>query len=97
MPDALFFEFTGITANDYNAVNATLGLNPATGDGLWPTGLISHTGAAGPDGLIVFEVWDSPESQADWMASRLGPALTRLGLPEPKRVQWLSVVGQYTA
>ena len=31
------------------------------------------------------------------MASRLGPALTRAALPEPKRVHWLTVVGHYSA
>ena len=96
MSDALFFEFTGVSADDYKSVNAILGLDPATGDGAWPAGLRSHTGAAGPGGgFIVFEVWDSQESQAAWMASRLGPALGKAGVPEPKRVQWLSVVGHY--
>jgi hypothetical protein len=96
--DALLFEFTGVTAHDYNAANAILGLDPTTGDGLWPAGLISLTGAAGPDGgFVVFEVWESQESQAAWMASRLGPALTRAGLLEPKRVHWLTVVGHCSA
>jgi len=31
------------------------------------------------------------------MASRLGPALTQAGLPEPRRVQWLTVAGHYRA
>ena len=98
MSDALFFEFTGVSAHDYKAVNAILGLDPATGDGLWPAGMLSHTGAAAPDGgFVVFEVWASQESQAAWMASRLGPALSQAGVPEPKRVQWLSVVGHYSA
>ena len=98
MSDALFFEFTDVSAHDYKAVNAILGLDPTTGDGLWPAGLLSHTGAAGPDGgFVVFEVWESQESQTAWMASRLGPALTQAGLPEPKRVRWLTVVGHYSA
>jgi hypothetical protein len=98
MPDALFYEFTGVSAHDYRAVNKILGLDPVTGDGLWPPDLLSHTGAAGPDGgFVVFEVWESQEAQTDWMTSRLGPALTRAGLPEPKRVQWLSVAGHYAA
>ena len=96
MSDALFFEFTGVSADDYKSVNAILGLDPATADGAWPAGLRSHTGASGTDGgFIVFEVWDSQESQAAWMASRLGPALGKVGVPEPKRVQWLSVVGHH--
>jgi len=96
MSDALFFEFTGVSANQYKEVNKILGLDPATGDGNWPFGLHSHTAAAGTGGgFIVFEVWESKEAQAAWMASRLGPALVQTGIPEPKRVEWLSIVGRY--
>jgi hypothetical protein len=80
MSDALFFEFSGVSAHDYKAVNAILGLDPAAGDGLWPAGMLSHTGAAAPDGgFVVFEVWASQESQAAWMASRseAGPMAVR--------------------
>jgi len=87
---------SGVSADDYKAVDAILGLDPATGGGDWPAGLLSHIGAAGPGGgFIVFEVWDSRESQGAWMASRLGPALGQAGGREPARVGWLSVVGHY--
>lgn len=96
MSHALILEFTGATAADYQAVNAILGIDPETGDGDWPPGLLSHTGAAGDGGsILVFEVWDSPESQGIFMASRLGPALGKVGLPEPTRVEWLSVLGDH--
>jgi hypothetical protein len=83
MPDALILEFTGATADQYKAVNAILGIDAATGEGDWPAGLLSHTGAAGAGGdLVVFEVWDSKESQEAFMASRLGPALSaKRGFP----------------
>ena len=59
---------------------------------------LGHTGVAGPDGgFVVFEVWESQQAETDWMTSRLGPALGRACLPEPKRVQWLTVVGHCTA
>jgi hypothetical protein len=97
MSDALFYEFTGVSTDDYKAVNAILGLDPATRGGDWPTGLLSHTGAAGGGGgFIVFEVWDSQESQEAWMSSRLGPALGQAGVAAPTRVEWLSVAGHYT-
>jgi len=96
MSNALILEFAGTTADDYHAVNAILGIDPETGDGDWPTGLLSHIGAAGDAGnIMVFEVWDSPESQGTFMASRLGPALDKVGLPEPSRVEWLSVLGEH--
>ena len=49
MSDALLYEFRGVTVDDYLAVNAKLGLDPDTGSGDWPAGLLSHTGAAGSD------------------------------------------------
>jgi hypothetical protein len=98
MSEALFFEFAGVSENDYKAVNARLGLDPVTGSGDWPDGLLSHTGAAAPDGrFLVFEVWDSQESQGAFMASRLGPALGKAGVPDPTRIEWLSVAGHYQA
>lgn len=96
MSDALILEFSGVSAAQYSAVNAALGLDPDTGDGDWPPGLLSHTGAASADSLLVFEVWDSRESQADFMTSRLGPALGQVGVPEPGRVEWFSVEGHHT-
>jgi hypothetical protein len=97
MPDALILEFTGATADQYKAVNAILGIDAATGEGDWPAGLLSHTGAAGAGGdLVVFEVWDSKESQDVFMASRLGPALGQAGVPEPTRVEWLSLLGHHS-
>jgi hypothetical protein len=96
MPDALILEFTGATADQYKAVNALLGIDAATGEGDWPAGLLSHTGAVGAGGgIVVFEVWDSQESQGAFMASRLGPALGEAGLPEPTRVEWLSLLGHH--
>lgn len=86
--------FTG-TPDDYKAVNRLLGIDPVTGEGDWPAGLLSHTGAIGDGGsLLVFEVWDSKEAQGAFMSSRLGPARDKVGLAEPTRVEWLSVLGE---
>lgn len=97
MSDALILEFNGGTADQYNAVNAILGIDPATGEGDWPAGLLSHTGGttAGGD-LVVIEVWDSQASQGAFMESRLGPALGQAGVPAPSRVEWLSVLGHHS-
>jgi hypothetical protein len=93
MSDALLLEFTGGTADQYRAVNATLGIDPETGEGDWPAGLVSHTGVTnGAGDLMVFEVWDSQEAQEAFMTSRLGPALGQAGVPQPTRMEWLSVL-----
>jgi len=97
MSDALILEFKGVTVDQYNAVNKALGLDSQTGGGDSPDGLLSHTGATTADGgLVVFEVWDSQASQGAFMASRLGPALGQAGLPDPTRVEWLTLVGHHT-
>jgi hypothetical protein len=95
MSDAIILEFKGVTADAYHAVNKVLGIDQATGEGDWPAGLMSHTGAEGPEGLVVFELWDSQASQAEFMNSRLGAALGQSGLPDPSRVEWLTVLGHH--
>jgi hypothetical protein len=97
MSESLILEFQGVTVDQYNAVNAQLGLDPDTGAGDSPAGLLSHTGATTAAGdLVVFELWDSQASQAAFMGGRLGAALGQAGLPAPTRVEWLTVVGHHT-
>ncbi len=95
MSEAIILEFGGVGAEKYREVNATLGIDPDTGAGEWPDGLQSHTGASSPNGLLVLEVWETQEAQAAFMESRLGPALGKAGMPDPTRVEWLSVEGLY--
>ncbi|HEX4431773.1 MAG TPA: hypothetical protein VHZ96_21065 [Frankiaceae bacterium] len=97
MSDALILEFKGVTADQYRAVNDLLGLDQHTGQGSSPAGLVSHTGATTADGdLVVFEVWDSQASQAAFMGSALGAALGQVGLPQPARIEWLTLEGYHT-
>lgn len=97
MSDALILEFSGVTADQYNAVNINLGIDPETGEGDWPAGLESHAGAINADGnLVVFEVWESQASQEEFMNSRLGPALGKAGVPEPTRAEWLTLLAHQT-
>jgi hypothetical protein len=97
MSEALILEFRDASPDFYNAVNAILGLDPATGAGDWPDGLVSHTAGAHADGngLTVFEVWDSQAAQGAFMESRLGPALGQAQIPEPSRLEWFTVVGHH--
>jgi hypothetical protein len=97
MAEALIEEFEGVTIDDYHKANRALGLDPATGAGDWPAGLLSHTAAMADNTAIVIEVWDSQASHATFMAERLGPALAQVGLPAPSRVAWFSVVGEWRA
>jgi hypothetical protein len=78
----------------YPKVNEVLGLDPSTGAGDWPKGLLSHIGGGGDASVVVVEVWESRADQESWMASRLGPALGQVGVPQPKRMEWLSLLGR---
>jgi len=91
MAEAIIWEFDGVTRDDYDAVNEKLGIDPESGGG-WPEGLIHHTGAEKPGGLVVFEVWESKDAQERFAGERLRPALEAAGVTtQPTRVEWLSV------
>jgi hypothetical protein len=79
----------------YSKVNEELGLDPGKRSGDWPNGLLSHVGG-GSVGTVVVEAWETRADQESWMASKLGPALGQVGVPQPKRMQWLSLLGSYT-
>ncbi len=96
MPAGLIIEFEGVDQSHYDAVNAKLGIDMGTGKGDWPAGLLQHTAGHTDDGkFAVLELWDTPEHQAAFMESRLGPALAEVGLPEPTRISWIEVVAHH--
>jgi hypothetical protein len=77
----------------YSKVNESLGLDPNTGSGDWPQGLRTHIGSGGDGKITVAEVWETRADQESWMASRLGPALGKAGVPEPRRMEWFNLLG----
>jgi len=90
MAEALVLEFDGVGREEYEAVNGHLGIDPDTGGGDWPAGLVFHAGGAKPGGWVVFEVWESKQAQEQFMTGRLGAALAAGGIDgPPARVQWL--------
>jgi hypothetical protein len=90
MAEGLILEFDGVSRDQYNAVNGHLGIDPDTGQGDWPAGLVFHAGGAKPGGWVVFEVWDSRQAQEQFMNERLGRALQEGGISgPPARVEWL--------
>lgn len=96
MSKILILEFAGVTADHYQAVNKILEVDSSTGQGDWPAGLHSHVAGTRDDRLVVVEVWESQDDQGAFMA-RLGPALGQAGVPQPSRMEWLALVGQYYA
>jgi hypothetical protein len=98
MAEALILEFAGVSLDAYRAVNRELGIDAETGDGEWPEGLILHSAGAGPNGLVVYEVWESREAQRAFMRERLGKALQAGGITGmPSRLEWDELAGFYLA
>ena len=96
MPELLILDFAGVTEAEYRNVNAQLGVDPDTGAGDWPVGLVSHTAGATDGHLFVVEVWESQETQATFMHTRLGAALIAGGIAVEPAVTWARVVGHQT-
>ncbi|MBS1881211.1 MAG: hypothetical protein JST31_16990 [Actinobacteria bacterium] len=96
MADGLILEFDGLSTDTYERVNEALGIEMETGEGDWPAGLISHTGAAADNGFVVFEVWRSKADQERFMDERLGAALQAGGVDgPPSRVEWLDLAAHH--
>jgi hypothetical protein len=92
MAQGLILEFDSIDRDKYNEVNGRLGIDPDSGQGDWPAGMVFHAGGAKPGGWVVFEVWESQEAQASFMNERLGSALQESGVTDPPtRVEWLDL------
>lgn len=97
MAELLILEFDGVDESDYAKVNAQLGLDPQTGAGEWPAGLVTHlTGLREDGGGYVVEVWESQEAQAQFMQSRLGPAMAAGGVSGIPKVTWARLIGQHS-
>lgn len=92
MAEGLILEFDGVGREEYEGVNAQLGIDMESGQGDWPAGLLFHAGGAKPGGWVVFEVWQSRQAQEQFMNGRLGRALEDGGVSgPPTRVQWLEL------
>ena len=65
--------------------------------GDFPDGQISHAGGTISGGFIVYEVWESKAKHEDFMAGRLGAALGAVGVPQPRKVTEVDVVGYHTS
>lgn len=96
MAQGLILEFDGVGHEQYEAVNGRLGIDPESGQGDWPAGLLFHAGGAKPGGWVVFEVWESQRAQEDFMHGRLGRALQEGGISDPPaRVEWLELAAHH--
>ena len=97
MSEVLILEFRDVSPDLYETANKALELDPDTGTGQWPAGIVSHVAGAHADGngLTVVEVWESREAQDEFMNTRLGPVLGQVGIPQPTRAEWMAVKGYH--
>jgi len=94
MADLLVLEFaSGVGPEQYAAVNEQLGL----GDGAegWPEHMSYHVAGESGGKFVVVEVWDSQADEEEFLHNRLMPAFQAVGVPQPSRVEWLSLVGEH--
>jgi hypothetical protein len=95
--EALILQFTGVGEDAYDAVNAKLGIDPDTGAGDWPDGLLMHAAGTADDGtFVVTEVWTSRAEQQAFMHDRLGAALASAGITSPPAVTWVPLLAYHT-
>jgi hypothetical protein len=94
MAAELTLEFEGVTTTEYYAVNKELGIDPDSGEGDWPDGMVAHSAGLNEGGhLVVIEVWDTPEHQAKFMEERLGEALAKGGVTgPPSSITWIELM-----
>jgi hypothetical protein len=96
MAELLILDFDGVDEAAYLKVNGELGLDPNTGAGDWPAGLITHLAGVSDAGHgYVIEVWESRQAQDDFMSSRLGAAIAAGGITTTPQVTWAHVMGHH--
>jgi len=96
MAELLILDFDGVDEAAYLKVNGELGLDPNTGAGDWPSGLITHLAGISDAGHgYVIEVWESRQAQDEFMSSRLGAAIAAGGITATPQVTWAEVIGHH--
>lgn len=73
----------------YRRVNDLIGLDPSTGAGDWPAGLLDHQAAGDDEAIVVVETWETRAAQEEFMRDRLVPAFAEADVPAPESVTWL--------
>ena len=75
MAVAMTMHWPGLTSDQYDALMAKLGLdaNP-------PAGAILHAASETDDGIEVFDVWQTEQAFNGFLAQRLLPAVSELGI-----------------
>ncbi len=84
MAIALVIELPGVTQEQYQKVQDTLGLK---GPETWPTGMIVHVAGPTASGWEILNVWESRELFDRFVSGRLAPIMREVGMTQPQQVQ----------
>ena len=69
------FQGTGVSQDQYQQV-----FDQVAPDGQLQPGMLSHTAGVGPDGVFVFEGWESQDAVQRFFAEQLGQALQQANI-----------------
>lgn len=81
MPIVWLMEWDGITPDQYEALRERVGWETDV-----PDGLHYHVAAFGSKGLVLTEVWESPDHVQPFMDGRFLPVVRELGIRSMPRV-----------
>ncbi len=91
MAVALTLQLAGVGLDDYYRVCGLMNIDPKTGGGDWPDGILCHAAGVTAEGLTVIEVWESRDAQGRFMQKRLGPAMQKGGVTAMPTVTWVDL------
>ena len=85
MAIGVLFQGTGVNQDQYQQV-----FDQVAPDGQLQPGMLSHAAGVGPDGMVVFEVWESQEAVQRFFGEQLGQALQQANIDvQPPFIQMI--------
>jgi heme-degrading monooxygenase HmoA len=83
MAVGMLIQFPGETTDFYDSVMTNLDWGNVPD----PPGFVSHYAGTGPDGLVVFDIWESEEAFGNFVHERLGAAIGAASGGKPPQVE----------
>jgi hypothetical protein len=91
MPIVMNMQWDNVTVEQYEQVRKDVNW-----EGNRPAGALFHVASFTSGGLRVTDLWESPEAFARFTEQRLMPAVQKLGIKSPPRVEITPVHATYT-
>lgn len=91
MPTALFLEWDGVTAEQYDQIRAIAGWEDDT-----PDGAMLHVAAFTDGGMRIFDLWESAEAFQAFFEARIMPAVQQVGMTGQPEVELITAHATFT-